>query len=94
MSNRKKPQPPKPEQWKASLPNAPTFFCEQIEYQINGQITELRFGRNGQTAASVVVQTNLFLDVLNKFQETVISLARAAAAQQPPAPPAEEPKEQ
>lgn len=86
MSNRKRePQQP------SGMPVVPRTYCNQYQYSFDGQNILLTFGEAGQSHVGVAMGMNLFLDLLNKVQESVIDIARrnANAPQSEQAPTSE-----
>jgi hypothetical protein len=80
MSNQKQLRPAKP----LGMSRGPSLYTEQWEYAVNGNMIDLRFGRDGRTDAAVTLPLNTFLDLMNKVQETVINMTRNAQQQEEP----------
>lgn len=101
MSNRKKPEPPKPEGFKSAMSSAPMLFCKQWEYTLDGGLVHLKFGNDNRTDASPTMPIGGFLEMVNTFSAAIANLARAQheaaikaqQSEQPAdAPKSEEPK--
>jgi hypothetical protein len=71
MSNRKKPEEPKP--YKPTMTGIPSVYVDQYEYVPDGALIHFRFGRAGRTDVAVTMTLNLFLDAANKVQAQVVA---------------------
>lgn len=84
MSNRKKPEMPKPE----ALPQVETTYCNTYRYNVDGYgVLTIWGGTDGKLHTGLSFPMQLAIDLHQKFGNTIASLLRKQAA-----PDAEPPK--